>query len=289
MGRIEIPRAGDDCRTAYRIDWGYTPNIDFTVTTDQLAFYATIPPEQLRQLADAFAKAANWAGVGVPVVARYRGEFGSEYHVHADRSVSYHSQPPLELLALTADEVEAEAAAGHLQRLYEPGECPCLAWAQADMRQSHHGIEHHQRCDGTGHHLDKPREVDVDEDGWCRCERHQQWKRDVQSGDSDHPFAGMWAAHHCDNACVCPTHGIPLYYEPAAGKHGCMVPNCTYKTTPMPWPYPAGPEFLPAHTRQVARAMCPCLRWAVADIRTAAYPNGHHELCDGHGNRKDQP
>ena len=59
-------------------------------------------------------------------------------------------------------------------------DCPCLTWTVADMRQSHYGTEHHLRCDGTGQLLDKPREVDVDEDCWCRCERHQQWKREMQ-------------------------------------------------------------------------------------------------------------
>jgi hypothetical protein len=50
-----------------------------------------------------------------PVAQRYRTELGSEYHVHADRTVSYHSRPPAELAVLTANEIEAAAAAGHLE------------------------------------------------------------------------------------------------------------------------------------------------------------------------------
>lgn len=56
----------------------------------------------------------------------------------------------------------------------------------------------------------------------------------------------------------------------------------------VPWTSSPGPELLDTRTGRVVRAVCPCLTWAVTDIRTAVYPNGHHEACDGTGHRKDQ-
>lgn len=57
----------------------------------------------------------------------------------------------------------------------------------------------------------------------------------------------------------------------------------------MSWPYPPGPELFDTPAGHVVRAACPCLHWAVTDLRTAAFPGGHHEHCDGTGHRKDQP
>lgn len=103
-----------------------------------------------------------------------------------------------------------------------------------------------------------------------------------------------------------PFGGIPFYTPPDppttpwAGEHGpepvepVHLPltlasvTDTPVGTPMPWPYPPGPELItPAYPR-VVRAACPCYDWAVPDARHAAFPAGHHAMCDGTGHRRDQ-
>ena len=77
------------------------------------------------EMADALRTAVREpAPVAVPVSCRYRTDLGSEYHVHADRSVSYHPQLPAQLRAMTADEIEAAAAAGHLTPFRVTGDVP---------------------------------------------------------------------------------------------------------------------------------------------------------------------
>jgi hypothetical protein len=34
--------------------------------------------------------------------------------------------------------------------------------------------------------------------------------------------------HRCDDSCVCPIHGTPLYYWPAGDDHACQDPQCQH-------------------------------------------------------------
>lgn len=67
----------------------------------------------------------------------------------------------------------------------DPYRCPCHTWA-GDMRVWDWARRHNPMCDGRGDNIGVTKApaadpvVDVDEDGWCRCDDHQRWKREVQ-------------------------------------------------------------------------------------------------------------
>jgi hypothetical protein len=34
--------------------------------------------------------------------------------------------------------------------------------------------------------------------------------------------------HQCDDTCLCPEHGTPMWYHPASGDHACIDGTCPY-------------------------------------------------------------
>lgn len=38
----------------------------------------------------------------------------------------------------------------------------------------------------------------------------------------------MYKAHFCDEQCVCPIHGTPLFYSPRGDEHACQGVACVH-------------------------------------------------------------
>lgn len=34
--------------------------------------------------------------------------------------------------------------------------------------------------------------------------------------------------HRCDERCLCPADGLPMWYAPSTGQHACQDPDCQY-------------------------------------------------------------
>ena len=34
--------------------------------------------------------------------------------------------------------------------------------------------------------------------------------------------------HRCDERCLCPADGLPMWYAPSSGQHACQDPDCVY-------------------------------------------------------------
>jgi len=41
--------------------------------------------------------------------------------------------------------------------------------------------------------------------------------------------------HRCDDSCVCPVHGTPLWYSQAADIHACQDPDCINRAGVLAW------------------------------------------------------
>jgi hypothetical protein len=88
------------------------------------------------------------------------------------------------------------------------------------------------RHDGGDGHCDLHPEFRIDVDGCAYCHRirsHRNAQLAVRAIDREREALGAASRpHRCDERCVCPTDGKPLYYAPASGQHACQDPECQY-------------------------------------------------------------